>query len=255
MSNWARINDEPMGVLAHTWTLAIEAQFYVIAPALFLVAVRGRFARHAWVLPTALATLVALWRASLWLFAGDLVRWADSGLLIYVTRSTDTRLDAILFGVAVAFVYTRTTLVVPGWLAVCAFAALVTMGFMDPEGDAMITMGMAAAVVGAGVVMLHLVTAESPLKQALSARPLVYLGLISYGLYLWHLPVYKLLYSQFDTAPWSLVAAASIALSLVLAALSYHLVEKPFLGHRRRPPASSEQADAAPGRGPQPVAI
>lgn len=253
VSNWARINDEPMGVLAHTWTLAIEAQFYVVAPLLFLAAVRGRFARHPWVLPTALAALVALWRASLWLFAGNLVRWADGGLLIYVTRSTDTRLDAILVGVAVAFLYTRTRLVVPGWAAVCAFAVLVAMGVMDPEGDAMITVGMAAAAVCAAVVILHLVTARSPLKQALSARPLVYLGVISYGLYLWHLPVYKLLYSQFETAPWGLVAGVAIALSLVLASLSYHLVEQRFLGHRRRPPDTSGPVGAAGPPVPQPV--
>ena len=247
MSNWARINDEPMGVLAHTWTLAIEAQFYVVAPLLFLAAVRGRFARHPWVVPAALATLVAIWRASLWLFAGDLVRWADGGLLIYVTRSTDTRLDAILFGVVVAFVYTRTRLVVPGWVAAAAFAVLVAMGAMDPEGDAMITVGMAAAAVCAAVIILHLVTADSPLKHALSARPLVYLGLISYGLYLWHLPVYKLLYSQFDMAPWSLVAGGAIALSLALASLSYHLVEQPFLGHRRRPSDATGPVDGGAG--------
>ncbi len=234
ISNWARINDEPMGVFAHTWTLAIEAQFYVIAPLLFLGAVRGRFAKRPWLLPALLAGLVAVWRASLWLFAGPLVHWADGGLLIYVTRATDTRLDAILVGVAVAFVFTRTRVEVPGWAAATAFAALVAMGFTDPEGDAMITVGIAASILCAAVVILHLVTASSPLSRMLSWRPLVYLGLVSYGLYLWHLPVYKLLYYQFDDWPFPAVATLAITLSLALAAASYHLVERPFLGHRRR---------------------
>lgn len=234
ISNWARINDEPMGVLAHTWTLAIEAQFYVLAPVLFLGAVRGRFARRPWLLPALLAGLVAVWRASLWLFAGPLVHWADGGLLIYVTRATDTRLDAILVGMAVAFVFTRTHLRVPGWVAAAAFAALVAMGFADPEGDAMITLGIAVSILCAAVVILHLVTDSSPLSRVLSWRPLVYLGLVSYGLYLWHLPVYKLLYYQFDAWPFLAVAALAVAVSLALAALSYHLVEQPFLGHRRR---------------------
>jgi len=254
VSNWARINDEPMGVFAHTWTLAVEAQFYVVAPLLFLASVRGRLAHRPWVLAAALALLVAAWRASLWLFAGDLVRWADGGLLIYVTRATDTRLDAILVGVATAFLYSRTRIVIPGWLAACAFAALVAMGFMDPEGDAMITVGMAAGVVCAGVIILHLVTAESPLKQVLSARPLAYLGLISYGLYLWHLPVYKLLYLQLDGLPWGVVAAVAITLSLALASLSYHVVEQPFLGHRRRPPEASEASTPADPPASRPVA-
>ena len=235
MSNWARINDEPMGVLAHTWTLAIEAQFYVIAPLLFLASVRGRFAARPWVLPALLAGLVALWRASLWLFAGHLVHWADGGLLIYVTRATDTRIDAVLAGVAVAFVFTRTRLVVPGWAAVGAFGVLIAMGAMDPEGDLMITVGFAAAIICASVVILHLVTEESPLSRFLAWRPLVYLGMISYGLYLWHLPVYKLLYHQLDGWRWGVVAALAVALSLALAALSYRFVERPFLGHRHRP--------------------
>lgn len=247
ISNWARINDEPMGVFAHTWTLAIEAQFYVVAPLLFLGAVRGRFARRPWLVPAVLAGVVAVWRASLWLFADPLVHWADGGLLIYVTRATDTRIDAILVGVAVAFVFTNTRLEVPGWAAATAFAALVALGFVDPEGDAMITLGIAASILCAAVVILHLVTATSPLARVLAWRPLVYLGLVSYGLYLWHLPVYKLLYYQFDG--WSFLAVATLAItvSLALAAASYHLVERPFLGHRRRvedPPVATPHAAA-----------
>ena len=72
-----------------------------------------------------------------------------------------------------------------------------------------------------------------PLSRLLSWRPLVYLGLISYALYLWHLPVYKLLYRQLDGWPWGLVAAIAVTLSLALASLSYRFVERPFLGHRR----------------------
>ena len=113
-----------------------------------------------------------------------------------------------------------------------AFGALVAMGFMDPEGDAMITVGMAAAIVCSGVIILHLVTAESPLKQVLSSRVLVYLGLISYGLYLWHLPVYKLFYYQLDGLPWGVVAFLAIGSSLLLASLSYRFVEQPFLRKR-----------------------
>lgn len=233
VSNWARINDEPMGVLAHTWTLAIEAQFYVVAPLLFLGAVRGRFSARPWLLPAALAGLVAAWRASLWLFAGGLVGWADGGLLIYVTRATDTRLDAILLGVAAAFVFARSRLVVPGPVAAVAATALVALGFVDPEGDAMITIGIAAAALASCVVILHLVTASSPLDRALSTRPLVQLGVVSYGLYLWHLPVYKLLAHQFPDWPWPLVGGLGVATSLLLATLSYRYVERPFLGHRR----------------------
>ena len=128
------------------------------------------------------------------------------------------------------------------------------MGFMNPEGDAMITVGMAGAVVCAGVVILHLVTAESPLKQALSARPLVYLGLISYGLYLWHLPVYKLLYYQLDGLPWGVVATVAITLSLGLASLSYRFVEQPFLGHRRRRPEAPPASEAADPPAAHPLA-
>jgi peptidoglycan/LPS O-acetylase OafA/YrhL len=245
VSNWARINDEPMGVLAHTWTLAIEAQFYVIAPGLFLLAIKGRTARRPYLLPAVLAAAVATWRASLWLFAGNLVGWADGGLLIYVTRATDTRLDAILVGAAVAFVYARTKVTVPGWVATTSFAALIAMGFADPEGDRMIVWGMALATVCAGVLILHLVTADSPVHRVLVWRPLTFLGLISYGLYLWHLPVYKLLYLQAPGLPWWFVATVAIGLSILLAVASYYLVERPFLGHRRATPADASPSTPA----------
>lgn len=236
VSNWARINDEPMGVLAHTWTLAIEAQFYLVAPALFLAAVRSRTARRPWMVPALLAGAIAGWRAVLWLFAGGLMNWADGGLLIYVTRATDTRLDAILVGMAVAFIFARTRIAIPGWVAAVALTGLVGMGFADPEGDRMIVAGMSLATVCAGLVILHLITADSPLRRALSWSPLTFLGLISYGLYLWHLPVYKLLYFQAPGLPWWFVATAAVGLSLVLATVSYRLVERPFLGHRRAAP-------------------
>ena len=254
VSNWARINNEPMGVLAHTWTLAIEAQFYLVAPALFLAAVRGRTAKHPYLLPAALAAAVATWRACLWLFAGGLVGWADGGLLIYVTRGTDTRLDAILVGVTVAFVFARTRVVVPGWLAVIAMIDLIAMGFADPEGDFMIVGGMAAASICAGVIVLHLVTSDSRLKQMLGWRPLTLLGLISYGLYLWHLPVYKLLFYQAPGLPWWLVATVAVALSVALAAASYALVERRFLGHRRVPAEVPAKVPAPPAGQREPSA-
>lgn len=249
LSNWARINNEPLGVFAHTWTLAVEAQFYVIAPLLFLLAMRHLRARWVFVATLALAGVVAAWRAALWLFAGSLVRWADGGLLIYVTRATDTRLDAILVGVAAAFVFVRTPIVVPTRVAAVAAALIVALGFADPEGDLMIVLGMAVVPVAAAVVIVHLVSTDSPIRRALAWRPLTVVGLISYSLYLWHLPVYRLLFYQAPGLPWWLVAVSAVSLTFALAAASYLLVERRFLGHRRvRPGPPSPPVTRVPVR-------
>ena len=235
VSNWARINNEPMGVFAHMWTLAVEVQFYLVVPVLFLATMRFARGRWAVVVTAALAAVIAAWRAALWLFAGSLVRWADGGLLIYVTRATDARLDAILIGAAAAFLFVRTQVVVPIGPAAASAVVLVWLGWANPEGDAMIVAGMAVASIAAAVLILHLVTTDSRMAKVLGWRPIATLGLISYSLYLWHLPVYKFLFYQGDDLPWWLVTVAAVTLTFALASASYLLVERPFLGHRRAP--------------------
>jgi peptidoglycan/LPS O-acetylase OafA/YrhL len=70
---------------------------------------------------------------------------------------------------------------------------------------------------------------ETPLKSILSFRPLVYIGTISYGFYLWHYPIVLGL-SKYG----NMGKMAALMLSFGLASASYHWIELPFLAQKKQ---------------------
>ena len=144
VSNWvqvAGINIDPLG---HTWSLAIEEQFYLLWPALLF----GLIARRRdWLIPATIVLIVL----------GSLIRVESSGLFEYF--STFTRADAILLGCLVALTGIR----LPSWTAAAGLAGLVAVALLlAPENHALaipLSMFAAAAVIGWGV------------QAALAARP------------------------------------------------------------------------------------
>jgi peptidoglycan/LPS O-acetylase OafA/YrhL len=107
--------------------------------------------------------------------------------------------------------------------------------------------GLTLAALCAGTVVLAAVRAPaSGLGRVLAVRPLVAAGLVSYSLYVWHLPLFEIL--DKNTGDWSppLRAAVGLVLALAAAVASYRLVERPFLRRRRAaPPAPRAEAEEA----------
>lgn len=215
--------------LRHVWTLGVEEQFYLLAP--FVVAavlvVRRRWARTAIVL--GLAVLSAASTAVL----------ADSGAtgsrLYY---GTDVRAQAILVGLAVAMLLTpdrrgdaprlsRSAAEVVGWggtlLSVSAFFVLDETGRWVFECGGMLIFAVMAACMGASALD------PRPLRinRLVSWSPLVHLGQISYGLYLFHWPIS--LWLPLDGLPLVIAIAIKLALAWVCAVASYRLVELPVM--------------------------
>ena len=110
--------------------------------------------------------------------------------------------------------------------------------------------GLDAGRPGAGAVVLAAVRMPaSRLGRTLALRPLVAAGLVSYSLYVWHLPLFEIL--DKNTGGWSppLRAVVGLALALVAAVVSYRLVERPFLRRRRATPqAGGSRATRRPPR-------
>ena len=106
----------------------------------------------------------------------------------------------ILIGVGVFFL-NKTTLF-PGWLAILP------------------TLGAALIILGGPKAWLN--------RNLLSSRPMVWIGLISYPLYLWHWPVLSFLNISLRDSPSRIIKLAAILVSITLAWLTYRLVEKPI---------------------------
>jgi len=183
VSNWVQVGDLNIDPLGHTWSLAIEEQFYLVWPALLLI-LRGR------ALQFAVAAIVA----------ASAIRLVATGPLEYF--STITRADAILLGCVLAMVRPKW----PTWVAVAGLAILVSMSVLTLSHDILIPIAMVAttAVIGGRF---------DPLGR------LAPVGLRAYSLYLWNWPMTILFGSIALVAPLMTVVIGELSFRLLEAPL------------------------------------
>jgi peptidoglycan/LPS O-acetylase OafA/YrhL len=230
-SNWAWKWDGFDAVLGlgHLWSLAIEFQFYVVWPLVVLALLRLDPSGIVLGATTAAGVvLVAVNRAVL-------LEGGDPTLFLY--QRTDTRIDGLLIGSLLALVWWRRArllryLAWPAWLAVPLIAYLVgTVQFTDlwlyRWGYTAIAATM-ACVVGAVVS-----DAWEP-ARLLRVWPLVLVGRVSYGLYLWHLPIFEVVYRYGGDWGAPVRVVVGLVASGVATAASWKLVESPLRTYRRR---------------------
>jgi peptidoglycan/LPS O-acetylase OafA/YrhL len=232
VGNWARaFNYGTLGSLGHTWSLAVEEQFYLIWPGLFVLLSRRRFRREHLALSLALMALACVVYRQAVFDAG----WPDSR----VYYATDTRCAGLLAGCAVAFWLTpgkarhavRTLARKSTWVGAAVLTALLFFGYSSPWPAGL----NYPLVLLASVVLLVGLVVEAPitLERLLSSKMAVWIGRRSYGLYLWHYVIYAAIPWPATRAP-IVIDAAMVGASFVVAALSYDLVELPALRLKRR---------------------
>lgn len=235
-SNYFQATGVP-SLLTHTWSLAIEEQFYLLWPLVLLGAVRlGRRAgRSPAALVAAAASAGALasaaWMAILYRHGAGVSR------LYY---GTDTHAQSILVGAALAGLLAARPGALNGLsrfpVALLAGAGLlwaaVDLGSTDPlayQGGF-----LCVALLSAAVISVLVTRPEGPAARLLSPRPVVYVGRISYGMYLWYFPLFAVL----DHARTGLAGPALFALrcgaDVAVAAASFHLIEEPVRRWRPR---------------------
>lgn len=213
-------------VVQHFWSLAIQGQFYLAWP-LLVLAVGVAASRFGWpVRKVLLATIAAILVASL-AFSVYLTE-ADQQVAYFhsLTRAWEFALGGLLvFGLADVEL-PKLARVLLGWAGVLGLVScgmFLQVGTMFPGYAALWPVLCAAAVIVAATSGSRL-----GVDRLLATRPLEYVGNLSYALYLWHWPVLVLYLVARDRVEVGLVGGAGIiALSFVLAALTYHLVEEP----------------------------
>lgn len=216
--------------LSHTWSLAVEAQFYLLWP--FVVAAVARW-QDKQLLRLFVCAYLAL---TLWRMA-DLALWFDWRWTYY---RFDTHSSGLMLGAAAAVAVNiehglKRMVVERSAFTMLALAVAIDI-WKHPAG---LILSIPAAEAAALLLILSVRDGQGEAARLLSSRPLVYLGTISYGIYLWHYPIMRVLRPAMD--PW-LVFVIGTAAAVGLAALSWRYLEKPLLARSRHQASRSSAA-------------
>ncbi len=238
MSNWWNIISEasyfarfgPPPPLDHLWSLAVEEQFYLIWPFLLWIGLRYTRGRYQLVgLTLAAAAVSAIAMAVLYQPGVDPTR---------VYEGTDTRAFGLLLGAALAMVWPsrhlhtdlprRRRFLLDG----VGVVGLATIALLVWQTDT-----YSASIYRGGIVLLSVATVmvvaavahpSSWLGPALGWTLLRWIGVRSYGIYLWHYPIIALTTPSLQRGPDPTLQVLQVAATIVVAALSWRFVEEPI---------------------------
>ena len=207
--------------MLHTWTLSVEEQFYIFWPwVLFFLA---RFARR-----TRLTIILAIIVASVVLSSYWVGHDPDTAFYMLPSRAWELAIGALLSIAPVSTLLKR----IPRWLAetasIAGLAMMLTAIFTYTKRVPFPGIGALLPCVGAALVIASGQGAPTLVGKLLSVRPMVWIGLISYSLYLWHWPI--LVFARIFTYGRLTYTAAIICviLAVLFSWLSWRFIERPF---------------------------
>ncbi len=209
--------------LLHTWSLAVEEQFYIFFPPLLALVLRMRLWRPFWIV-CALSVLS--------FFAAVILLPSQPDWVFYFIffRTWELGIGAML---ALCTLRPPPNRTVRELLAVAGLAAILISVFTYDSSTLFPGAAAVPPVIGAAVLIwIGMQGGGSLVSVALANRFLVWIGLISYSLYLWHWPIFSFLRIVKGTTFLSnTLAIAAISGSVGMAWVSFRFVERPFRAH------------------------
>jgi peptidoglycan/LPS O-acetylase OafA/YrhL len=215
--------------LRHAWSLAIEEQWYLIWPIVFLGLLRVARGRVARVLPVIIGLAVA--SAALMIALYDPSK--DPSRAYY---GTDARAQALLVGSALALLLLRRPPLAKRWTRIALeigglSGIVIGVWLVTNTADTSSTLYrgglLGAAVAFAFVIAAAVQPGSAVVGRVLALKPLVWLGLVSYGIYLFHWPVFLWLTPTRTGLGGNALFALRGAVTLAIAIVSYVLIEMP----------------------------
>lgn len=234
LSNWARaFSIHPPYFLGHTWSLSIEEQFYVIWPIFVLFSLR--FIKRRNILKIIFLLALSSWLCNFYFyFTGAPPERLYNGL--------DTRCYALLIGSFLGFItlpeLRRCIEFIPKklFMMITLFASIslvFILLFSHWKAKNMFLYGyLFVSLLTALMIINVLIYQDSYVCKFLSTRWLTWIGSISYGLYLWHYPIFLVIKGfGFEKIQ---IALLGVPLTFAVASVSYYIIERPILSLKKR---------------------
>jgi peptidoglycan/LPS O-acetylase OafA/YrhL len=229
--NWLYVFNPPPNnsILLHLWSLAVEEQFYLFWPFIVLL-IRERFKLLLFTLALLICLMVL--RPILWSLHVE--------NLAYDSLYTFTRIDGICIGSAIAILYRVNPTLLKNHTPtiVAGLAALnFVMYFLNKNASTRLPylafVGYTTFAVMFGLLLYELISGKSELiNSVFNNKPLLFFGRISYGLYVYHWPIYSTLFpllkssfSKYISNQNAVLFVASILCTLIAILISYYSYE------------------------------
>lgn len=226
----------PVSPLGHLWSLAIEEQFYILWPLILTLLLKLFKKQNSIIYATLMLAVISATAMAVLYLPG-----ADPSRVYY---GTDTRAFALLIGSATAMIFPRSkmsehigltkkaSLNIAGMLSLISIITIMVK--TNQYQPSMYRGGLFAFSILAAFLVVFVAHPATFAEKLMGITPLRLIGKWSYGIYLWHYPIIVLTKPVINTrGPGTLLSLLQIAISIILAALSYYILEEPVLNNRK----------------------